>query len=163
MKKMLKAVLLVLTLAFTMVTKMVAQAEDQQVEYTDAIGKGDMKVVKKYFNNPYTVDETFFAWTGLQIAANKGQLTATKFFVEKGANVNYKHPITKMTPLHLAAYHNSKPVVEYLIAHGADVNAKLRGDVSIIRALRDEGMTDMVNLLTAAGSKDDGCQEEKCY
>lgn len=159
MKKMLKAVLLMLTLAFTMV----AQAEDQQVEYTDAIGKGNMKVIKKYFNNPYAVNETFFAWTGLQIAANKGQLATTKFFVEKGADVNYKHPITKMTALQLAAYQNSKPVVEYLIAHGADVNSKLRGDVSIIRALRDEGMTDMVNFLTANGAKDDGCQEEKCY
>ncbi|MCB5187015.1 ankyrin repeat domain-containing protein [Methylobacillus caricis] len=159
MNKMLKAVLVVLMLGFTWV----AHAEDQQVEYTDAIGKGDMKVVKKYFQHPYEVDESFFAWTGLQIAANKGQLVPVKFFIEKGADVNYKHPITKMTALHLAAYQGNKEVVNYLIAHGADVNAKLRGNVSIIRALRDEGRTDMVNLLTAAGAKDDGCQEEKCH
>ncbi|MDR5170965.1 ankyrin repeat domain-containing protein [Methylobacillus flagellatus] len=159
MKKMLKVILATLVLGWAVM----AHAEDPQVEYTDAIGKGDMKVVKKYFNNPYKVDELFFAWTALEIAANKGQLNAVKFFVENGADVNYKHPITKMTALHLAAYQGNKEVVKYLIDHGADVNAKLRGNVSIIRALKDEGRTDMVEFLTAAGAKNDGCQEEKCH
>ncbi|MCB5191709.1 ankyrin repeat domain-containing protein [Methylobacillus arboreus] len=159
MKKMLKVILATLVLGWAVM----AHAEDPQVEYTDAIGKGDLKVVKKYFNNPYAVNELFFAWTGLEIAANKGQLKVVKFFVENGADVNYKHPITKMTALHLAAYQGNKEVVKYLIDHGADVNAKLRGNVSIIRALKDEGRTDMVEFLTAAGAKNDGCQEEKCH
>jgi hypothetical protein len=39
----------------------------------------------------------------------------------------------------------------------------MRADVSIIRAVRDEGNTKMVELLTSLGVKDDGCLEDKCF
>ena len=161
MSKMLKAALLALMLGLAGLSA-VAHAEDPQVEYTDAILKGDMKVIKKYFNDLYPVNQLFFGWSGLQIAANKGPMSSVKFFVENGADVNYKHPVNKMTALHMAAFQNRKDVVNYLIAHGADVNARLRADVSIVRALNDEGLTEMATLLEAAGAKDDGCQE-KCF
>jgi len=81
-----------------------------------------------------------------------------KYLVEQGADVNYQHPMTKMTPLHLAAYDGYTDVVKYLISKGADVNIKMRGGVSIVRAVRDTGNTKMVEVLEAAGAKDDGCE-----
>lgn len=161
MSKMLKAVLMALMLGLAGMSAM-AYDLDPQVEYTDAIQKGDMKVIKKYYNKLYPVNQLFFGWSGLQIAANKGPMSSVKFFVENGADVNYKHPVNKMTALHMAAFQNRKDVVTYLIEHGADVNARLRADVSIVRALNDEGMTEMAAMLEAAGAKDDGCQE-KCF
>jgi ankyrin repeat protein len=99
----------------------------------------------------------------LQIAANKNQLEVVKLLVEKGADLNYKHPITKMTALALAALDGHKDVVAYLLSKGADPNIKLRGNVSIVRAVRDEGNTAMVDLLVKGGAKDDGCKDEKCF
>jgi ankyrin repeat protein len=83
--------------------------------------------------------------------------------VERGANVNYKHPITKMTPVAFAAYNGNKDMVAYLISKGADPNIKLRGGVSLVRMSRDLGNEDMADFLMKNGTKDDGCKEEKCF
>jgi ankyrin repeat protein len=94
------------------------------------------------------------------MAATKGQLAAVKYLTEKGADVNYVHPLTKMTAFHLAAYDGYEEVVKYLAAHGADINKKMRGDVDIIRIVRDTGNTKMVELLKSLGVREDGCLGE---
>ena len=63
----------------------------------------------------------------------------------------------------MAAFDGYTEVVKYLASKGADWNLKLRGDVSIVRAVRDTGNTKMVDLLISFGAKDDGCKEEKCF
>jgi ankyrin repeat protein len=133
---------------------------DQQVEYTDALGTGNVKVVQKYLNEGVNINDKYFAWSALQIAANKGQLEIIKMLVEKGAEIDYRHPITKMTSLHLAAFDGYEDVVKYLLSKGSDPNLKLRGGVSIVRAVRDTGNTKMVEILMAGGAKDDGCEGE---
>lgn len=159
--KMIKA--LIMAVAFSLPMAAFAALDgDQQVEFTDALGTGKVKVVQKYLDQGIDVNELYFAWSALQIAANKGQLTIVKMLVEKGANIDYKHPITKMTALHLAAYEGYEDVTKYLLSKGADPNLKMRGNVSIVRAVRDTGNTKMVDVLMAAGAKDDGCQEQKC-
>lgn len=158
--KMIKALIVAAALILPMAA--FALESDEQVEYTDALGTGQVKIVQKYLDKGVDVNDKYFAWTAIQIAANKGQLAVVKMLVEKGADVNYKHPITKMTALQLAAYENFPEVVKYLASKGADVNSKMRGNVSILRGVRDIGNTDMANLLVSLGVKDDGCQEEKC-
>jgi ankyrin repeat protein len=156
---MLKALFAVLTLSFSM--HCFALTDDESVEFTDALGKGDMKLVKKYVEaEPAVVNQKFFAWTPIQMAANNDRLDVIKYLVEKGAEKNYQHPLTKMTAFHLAAYDGFEDVVKYLAEKGADVNLKMKGDVSILRAVKDEGNTKMVELLTSLGVKDDGCQED---
>ena len=56
-----------------------------------------------------------------------------KLLVDKGADLNYKHPLTKLTALQLAAYGGYEEVVKYLAGKGADINSKMRGNVSIVR------------------------------
>jgi len=133
---------------------------DQQVEYTDALSTGNVKVVQKYLDEGVNINDKYFAWSALQIAANKDQLGIVKMVVEKGAEIDYKHPITKMTALHLAAIDGYEDVVKYLLSKGANPNLKLRGGVSIVRAVRDTGNTKMVETLMAGGAKDDGCEGE---
>jgi len=53
--------------------------------------------------------------------------------------------------------------MKYLASAGADVNIKLKGDVSLVRYFKEENDQKMVDLLTALGTKNDGCQEEKCF
>jgi ankyrin repeat protein len=159
--KLIKALMMVIALSMPFAA--FAMEGDQQVEYTEALRDGNVKMVKKYIESGTDVNEKFFAWEALQIAANKNQLAVVKYLVEKGADVNYVHPMTKMSAAHMAAYDGYTEVVKYLASKGADLNLKLRGDVSILRAVRDTGNTKMVDLLISLGVKDDGCQEEKCF
>lgn len=136
--------------------------DDESVEFTEAIGKGDMKVIKKYVEAGVDVNVGYFAWPPLLMAAAKGQLQAVKYFAEHGANLDYQHPLTRWTAFHHAAYDGHQEMVKYLAAKGADINKKMRGDVDIIRVVRDKGDTKMVELLESLGVKNDGCMDEKC-
>ncbi len=162
--KLIKAMMLAALLALS--TTAFAITDDESVEYTTALQAGDVAFVKKMLDSGAVgVDEkrAFFGWAALQIAANRGQLAVVKVLVEHKANLNFQHEMTKNTALHLAAMNGYKDVVKYLIDAGADVNLKMRGNVAILRVIRDMGNTEMVDLLVKAGAKDDGCQEEKCF
>jgi len=162
--KFIKVLLAVLVLGFSINNALAATqlTDDQSVEFTDAVGKGNMKLVKKYIESGIDVNATYFAWAPIQMAATKGQFEVVKYLTEHGANLNYQHPMTKMTAFHLAAYDGHEDIVKYLAAKGADINIKMRADVDIIRVIRDTGNTKMVDLLVSLGVKNDGCQEEKC-
>ncbi len=160
----LKALFAVMALSLSM--HAFAMTDDESVEFTDAVGKGNLKVVKQYVaKDPKVVNEKFFAWSPIQMAATKGQLEMVKYLKEKGADIDYVHPATKMTAFHLAAFDNYDSIVTYLAKSGADIQKKMKGDISIIRVMKDEGErgANMVKLLTSLGVKDDGCVEEKCF
>lgn len=160
---MIKALFAVLAISFSL--NSFALTDEEYMEFTQALEDGNTKVVKKYVDaDPKLVNEKFFAWEPLQMAATKGRLDTVKYLVEKGADLNYAHPASKMTAFHLAAFDGYEDVVKYLAAKGADVNIKMKGDVSLIRVMKDEGprADSMVKLLNSLGVKDDGCQE-KCF
>jgi ankyrin repeat protein len=149
----------IVAIAFCLPFSAFALTDDEQVIFTDALRNGKVKVVKKYLDNgSATANEKSFAWSALQMAADKGQLDVVKLLVEKGAEIDYKHPINKMTALHLAAYSGHDEVVKYLLSKGADPKIKMRGGVSIVRAVKDQGHDSTVAILEAAGATDDGCQ-----
>lgn len=159
--KMVKALMMVIALSIPFAAT--AMEGEQQVKYTEALRDGNVKLVKKMLDSGVDVNEKFFAWSAIQVASNKGQLAVVKLLVQKGADVNYQHPMTKMTALHLAAYENFPELVKFLAANGADLGLKLRGDVSIVRAVRDAGNPKMAELLVSLGVSEDGCKDEKCF
>ncbi|GBG15836.1 aNMKyrin [Novimethylophilus kurashikiensis] len=159
--KFLKAWILAAVLALPYASY--AMTDDQQVALSEAIEQGDAKTVAKVLDEGVDINEKVFAWSWLQVASNKNQLPIVKMLVERGAELNYKHPITKMTALSLAAVDGHTDIVKYLLSKGADPNIKLRGNVSVVRVVRDEGNTAMAELLMQNGAKDDGCKEEKCF
>lgn len=159
--KFLKAWILAAVLALPYASY--AMTDDQQVALSEAIEQGDAKTVAKVLDEGVDINEKVFAWSWLQVASNKNQLPIVKMLVERGAELNYKHPITKMTALSLAAVDGHTDIVKYLLSKGADPNIKLRGNVSVVRVVRDEGNPEMVELLMQNGAKDDGCKEEKCF
>ncbi|MBP7881515.1 MAG: ankyrin repeat domain-containing protein [Candidatus Methylopumilus sp.] len=159
--KMVKALMMVIALSIPFAAS--AMEGEQQVKYTEALRDGNVKLVKKMLDSGVDVNEKFFAWSAIQVASNKGQLAVVKLLVQKGADVNYQHPMTKMTAFHLAAYENFPELVKFLAANGADLGLKLRGDVSIVRAVRDAGNPKMAELLLSLGVSEDGCKDEKCF
>jgi ankyrin repeat protein len=68
-----------------------------------------------------------------------------------------------MSGFHHAAFNGNKDMAKYLSEHGADVNKKLKGGVSIIRALVDDGKKDMAEYLLTIGVTKEGCEEKKCF
>lgn len=158
--KLIKVMLV--TMAMVLPSVAFAINDEEQTEYITALGDGNIKVVQRYLDSSSeNANLNAFAWSPLQIAVENDRLTVVKLLVERGADLNYKHPITKMTALSMAAYNGYTGVVEYLLSKGANPNIKMRGDVSIVRAVKDLGNTKMVDLLLKGGAKDDGC-EGKC-
>lgn len=160
---MIKGLFAVVAICFSL--NSFALTDEEYLEFTEALGDGNTKVVKKYVEaNPKLVNEKFFAWEPLQMAATKGKFETVKYLVEKGADLNYAHPASKMTAFHLAAFDGYEDIVKYLAAKGADVNIKMKGGVSLIRVMKDEGprAENMVKLLTSLGVSEEGC-EDKCF
>ena len=138
--------------------------DDQELEFTGAVNEGDLKVVKMYVETTdVKIDDSYFAWTPFLMTAAKGQLEVMKYLVSKGANITYTHPITEFNALHHAAFNGHKSMVDYLVKIGIDKTKNLKGDVSIIRALKEEGKGKMAEYLLSIGFKDEGCQEKRCF
>lgn len=160
---MIKTLLLAAALLLPMSASF-AMTDDQYMEYTQALGDNNIKLVKKYLDEKIaSPKDFFFGWTALHIAAEKGHLKLVEFLIERGVDLNWQHELSRLTAFHLAALGGHTEIVKLLAAKGADINIKLKADVSILRPLRDAGKTEMVKLLTDLGVKDDGCQEEQCF
>src|SRR5450830_1676747 len=169
--KAIKVLLMTATLGLWMGLSLHAYAldGDSQVEYTEALQSGNVKVVQKYLKQGVDVNEKFFAWTALQICANAQKehpvaetphLAIAKLLLDKGADINYQHPATKMNALQLAALNHDTALVKYFISRGTHPGLKIREGVSLVRAVRDQGDPKMLEVLEAAGAKDDGCQDD---
>jgi len=159
--KWIKAALIMFALSISF--NVLALEDDEEMAFKDALAEGNVKVVGKFIKaDPKLINEKFFGWTPLQMAANKNQVKVAEYLVSKGADMNYVQPNAHHTAFMLAALNGHKEMVNYLAKAGADVNVKLKGDVSLIRYFRDEGIPEWVKLLTDLGVKDDGC-EDACF
>jgi uncharacterized protein len=159
--KWIKTALVMLALGLSF--SALALEDEDEMAFKDGLMEGKVAVVKKYIEaDPKLINEKFFGWTPLQMAANANQVKVAEYLVSKGADLNYVHPNAHHTAFMLAALNGYKEMATYLAKAGADVNVKLKGDVSLIRYFRDEGMPEWVDLLTKLGVKDDGC-EGKCF
>tara|TARA_B100000780_G_scaffold215221_1_gene154618 strand:- start:302 stop:784 length:483 start_codon:yes stop_codon:yes gene_type:complete len=140
-----------------------ALTDPQELEFIGAVNSGDMKIVKMYVETMNVdLEDSYFAWTPFLMAAAKKQLGVVKYLKEKGVNINYTHPVTRFNALHHAAFNKDKAMVKYLIEVGIEQN-NLKGNVTLIRALDQDGKADMAKYLISLGVKDDGCKEKKCF
>jgi len=140
--------------------------DDQEMEFTGAVNVGDIKTVKMYVETMnVNLEDSYFAWTPLLMAAAKNQQEVLEYLVKKGANINYVHPVTRWNALIHAAFNNNKQMVLFLSQNGIDMQKKLKGDVSLIFAMRDQGNDEMAEYLLSLGVLDDGCnpKEDICF
>lgn len=141
-----------------------ALSDSEALEFTGAVNDGDLKTVKRYVETMNVdLEEGYFAWTPLLMAAAKDQMEVLKYLVSKGANINYTHPVTRFNALHHAAFNGDKKMVKYLLDNGINKQQNLKGDVSIIRALNEDNKKEMADYLLSLGIKDEGCQEKRCF
>ena len=160
--KLFSALLAVLALSFSIHAH--ALTDDDSLEFVNAITEGDIKVVKKFVEvDPANANYKSFAWSPIQMAANRGQIEVAKYLISKGADLNYVHPLSRNTAFHLAVFNGYKELATLLAKSGADVNKKLKANVSLLRPFQDVNNTDMIGFLTGLGVKDDGCKAVKCF
>ena len=93
--------------------------------------------------------------TALHLAALFSQLDALKILVANRADVNAKTSTDGTTPLHWAvqADHISLPLIQYLIDHGADINAKDKTGSTPMDTAAKNNKGEIVTYLTAHGGR----------
>lgn len=98
--------------------------------------------------------------TPLHIAAKLGHFSLVQLFVELNCDVNAQTRRKKATPLHYATYpHVDSKIIEYLLTHGAAVEAKDDDNATAFLWACFLNNPDAINLLIRSGtdvhSKDD--------
>ncbi|MEQ1488362.1 MAG: ankyrin repeat domain-containing protein [Methylotenera sp.] len=160
--KLFSALLAILALSFSIQAH--ALSDDDSLAFINAITEGDVAVVKKFVEaNPADANYKSFAWSPIQMAANKGQMEVAKYLIAKGADLNYVHPLSHNTAFHLAVFNGYKDMATLLAKSGANVNEKLKANVSLLRPFQDVDNKEMIGFLTGLGVKDDGCKEQRCF
>ena len=135
----------------------------EELEFVGAVNDGDMKLVKMYVETMnVNLEDSYFAWTPFLMSAAKNQLEVMQYLKEKGANINYTHPVTRFNALHHAAFNGNKAMVKYLIDIGIE-QKNLKGNVTLIRALNEDNKSDMAEYVASLGVKDEGCEEIRCF
>lgn len=153
-----------LALALSVSFNASALTDEEEAVWREALINGEMKTIKEFVKNDAGApNEKIFGWSPLQIAANANQIEVVKYLIEKGADLDYMQPYAQHTAFHVAAFKQFTDMTTLLAKSGADVNIKLRNDLSIIQFFRDEGnQQKMVEHLKSLGVKDDGCKGEYC-
>ena len=77
-------------------------------------------------------------------AAREGNIEAVKQHLAAGADVGVKGGRMGGTPLHYAATHGHKEIVELLIAKGANVNAKNKYGTTPLDMANDREIADLL-------------------
>lgn len=140
-----------------------AMTDDDEAIWREALIQGQLQTVQKFVKaDPKVVNEKIFGWSPLQMAANTNQLKVVEFLISKGADLNYIQPNAQHTAFHLAAFNRLTDMTTLLAKSGADINIKLKNDLSLIQFFRDEGDQKMMDHLMSLGVKDDGCKGEYC-
>ncbi len=154
-----------LTLALCVSFNAAALTDDEEAIWREAIVNGDMKTVKAFVKeHSEAPNEKIFGWSPIQMAANTNQLEVVKYLISKGADLDYMQPYAHHTAFHVAAFKGFTDMTTLLAKSGADVNIKLRNNLSLIQFFRDEGShtQEMIDHLKSLGVKDDGCKGEYC-
>jgi len=93
--------------------------------FIDIIASKDLDLIKKYMG--YIDNINMY----LSEAVATGNIEIVKFFLEKGANINYLTDeviLGRLTPLKTAIINNDYEMAKFLIENGADANLQVNSD-----------------------------------
>lgn len=91
--------------------------------------------------------------SALALAAWRGNLAAVQWLVERSARIN--PPARQWSPLHYAVFSGHEPVVDYLLAQGADINALSTNGSSVLMMAVYEGRAALAKRLVDLGARRD--------
>ncbi|MFG6489544.1 ankyrin repeat domain-containing protein [Roseateles sp. BYS78W] len=124
-----------------------------------AVREGSLKALESLLASPQVNVNAVNAdgETPLMLAAIRGALPAVKALVERGADVNRKG----WTPLHYACSGPDNGVAAFLIAHGAELNARSENGTTPLMMAARYGSGDLVPMLLKAGAEPRAANEQE--
>lgn len=124
-----------------------------------AVREGSQKALESLLADPRTRVDAVNAdgETPLMLAAVRGSLPAAKALVKRGAAVNRKG----WTPLHYACSGPDNGVAAFLIAEGAELNARSENGTTPLMMAARYGNGDLVPLLLKAGAEPRAANEQE--
>ena len=130
----------------------VAAAEGKKQKVIDLLNEG-VAIESKRKSESWMKKESLVGKTALQAAVDYDQDEVVKFLVECGANVNIGDPQSRSTPLFTLVFSGKYEMVEFLLAHGADVDARnIVGQTPLFQCNGEEGVR-IVPLLKSHGAE----------
>jgi uncharacterized protein len=91
--------------------------------------------------------------SALALAAWRGQTEAAQWLIERGARINT--PDKHWSPLHYAVFGGHEAMTDYLLAQGADVEARTTNGSSVLMMAVYEGRESLVRKLIDKGARRD--------
>jgi ankyrin repeat protein len=89
----------------------------------------------------------------LIIAVSRGDMPAVKLLLAKGSPVSETDRATGSNPLFEAIWIDNLEMVELLVEHGANVNAKMNDGKTILDFAKIKGQSDIIAFLQSKGAK----------
>ncbi|MEA3212139.1 MAG: hypothetical protein QOE70_5196 [Chthoniobacter sp.] len=121
-----------------------------------AVTRGDPAIVRVLLDHRADVNALGpEGETALCRAAILGSGDLVRLLIERGANVNARFSPTNRTPAHVAAARGFVPLLNLLLAHGADPEAKDRAGFTPLHDAAEHGRTLAVRALLNAGAPPD--------
>jgi len=102
-------------------------ADAEAEEFFNAIQTGDKSKLNDFLakNETNSRFSAFYdKYSLFTVISEKGHPKTAELFIERGVNVNEKHPNSSNTALHEAVKQDSLEIVKLLIKNGADINAE---------------------------------------
>jgi hypothetical protein len=101
----------------------------------------------------YVNEVALDGFTPLQLACFFGHESLALWLMEQGADVNaVAQNNQRIQPIHAAAANGNVRVVEALLQHGADANARQQGDFTALHTAAMDGNEEMARLLLEHGA-----------
>lgn len=124
-----------------------------------AVREGSQRALESLLSSPQTQVDNVNAQgeTPLMLAAIRGSLPAAQALVKRGAAVNRKG----WTPLHYACSGPDNGVAAFLIAQGAELNARSENGTTPLMMAARYGAGDLVPLLLKAGAEPRAANEQE--
>ena len=94
-----------------------------------------------------------FGLTALHVAARENDVKVLKALLDHGAAVNVKDTLTRMTPIHFAALHDSGEAIELLVKKGAKIDASDSTGRTALKIAAFSGNKKAAQALLKAGAR----------